>query len=170
MNNLVLRVWKKEDAQALAAIANNKNIWNNVLDNFPSPYTVMDALQWINRESTAKPITKFAIEYHNKLVGGIGLLKYEDIYRCSIELGYFVSEQYWGLGIATKAIENITKVIESENKEISRIFARVFEHNIASMKALQKAGFYLEGIQKNAAIKNNEYINLYVWVKLMQHH
>lgn len=167
MNNLILRAWQKEDAQALAAIANNKNIWNNVLDDFPSPYTVMDALQWINRESNAKPITKFAIEYNNKLVGGIGVLKYEDIYKCSMELGYFIGEPYWGLGMATKAINCITKIIEKENKEVSRIFARVFEHNKASMKALQKAGFYLEGIQKKAAIKNNQFIDLFVWVKLI---
>ena len=34
------------------------------------------------------------------------------------------------------------------------------------MKALQKAGFYLEGIQRNAAIKNNAVLDVYVWVKL----
>ncbi|HNL82678.1 MAG TPA: GNAT family N-acetyltransferase, partial [Chitinophagaceae bacterium] len=101
MDNIILRPWKKEDAQALAAIANNKNIWNNVLDNFPSPYTVTDALQWINRESAIIPVSKFAIECNHKIVGGIGLLTYDDIYECSIELGYFIGEPFWGLGIAT---------------------------------------------------------------------
>ncbi|HMZ46292.1 MAG TPA: GNAT family N-acetyltransferase [Chitinophagaceae bacterium] len=167
MDNIILRPWKKEDAQALAAIANNKNIWNNVLDNFPSPYTVTDALQWINRESAIIPVSKFAIECNHKIVGGIGLLTYDDIYKCSIELGYFIGEPFWGLGIATKAIEKIVQHIKDDRPGVKRIFARVFENNKASMKALQKAGFYLEGIQKNAAVKNSELVNIYVLVKLV---
>jgi hypothetical protein len=43
-----LRPWQREDAQALAAIANDRNIFNNVRDHLPHPYTVMDALQWIS--------------------------------------------------------------------------------------------------------------------------
>lgn len=167
MSNISLRVWKKEDAQTLAALANNKNIWNNLLNMFPSPYTVMDALQWINKEATAKPITKFAIEYQHQLVGGVGFTMQDDVYRNAVELGYFVGEPYWRKGIATEAIKIITIQIKQTLPQVNRIFARVFHFNKASMKALQKAGFYLEGIQKNAAIKNNEIYDVYVWVKLV---
>jgi RimJ/RimL family protein N-acetyltransferase len=45
--------------------------------------------------------------------------------------------------------------------------ARVYAHNKASMKALQKAGFHLEGIQEKAAIKNNLLIDVFVWVKFI---
>lgn len=166
MSNLQLRVWQKNDAQQLATIANNKNIWNNVLDSFPSPYTVMDALQWINRESTAQPITKFAIDYNGIVVGGIGMIANEDVYKNTIELGYFVGETYWGKGIATQAINQIVQHI-CQNPVVTRIVARVYAHNKASMKALQKAGFFLEGVQQKAAIKNNVVVDVYVWVKLV---
>ncbi|MBX2930934.1 MAG: GNAT family N-acetyltransferase [Chitinophagaceae bacterium] len=167
MQKVLLRIWKKEDAQVLATLANNKNIWNNLLDVFPSPYTVMDALQWINKESNKKPITQFAIEFNHQLVGGIGITLQEDVYRNAVELGYFIGEAYWGKGIATEAIKVITEHIQQHHQSVTRIFARVFDKNYASMKALQKAGFYLEGIQKYAAIKNNEIYDVYVWVKLM---
>lgn len=166
MNNLQLRIWQKDDAQQLAAIANNKNIWSNVLDSFPSPYTVMDALQWINKESSAQPITKFAIEYQGSVVGGIGMILNEDVYRNNIELGYFVGETYWGKGIATTAIKTIVEHIQ-KNYSANRVMARVYAHNTASMKALQKAGFHLEGIQEKAAIKNNVLIDVYVWVRFI---
>ena len=55
MNNVVLRPWQKKDAQELALVANNKNIWNNVRDALPGPYTVMDALQWIARSNNKNP-------------------------------------------------------------------------------------------------------------------
>jgi ribosomal-protein-alanine N-acetyltransferase len=167
MSDIILRPWQKEDAQQLASIANNKNVWNNVLDSFPSPYTVMDALQWINRESTATPITKFAIQHQGKLAGGIGMIPLEDVYRCSIELGYFVGEPFWGKGIATKAIATMVDHIQKTQPQATRIFARVYEHNKASMKALEKNGFTLESVQQKAAIKNNKVMDIFVWVKII---
>ena len=164
---IILRPWQKEDAQTLASIANNKNIWNNLLDGFPSPFTVMDALQWINKEGAANPITKFAIQHDNQVVGGIGMMLHEDVYKNTVELGYFVGEPFWGKGIAHKAIVTLVEHIQKQ-QSITRIFARVYEHNKASMKALQKAGFYLEGIQRKAAIKNNKVMDIYVWVKLIE--
>ncbi len=44
---IFLRPWKKEDASQLAKVANNKNIWNNVRDSLPHPYTLKDAEEWI---------------------------------------------------------------------------------------------------------------------------
>lgn len=167
MNNLRLRVWQKEDAQQLAFIANNKNIWNNVMDSFPNPYTVMDAIQWVSRESAAQPTTKFAIEYNNIVVGGIGMILYEDVYRCSVELGYFIGEPYWNKGIAHNAIGILVKHIKDNMPHITRIFARVYAHNLASMKALAKAGFVQEGIQQKAVVKNGVVQDVHVWVLLV---
>jgi RimJ/RimL family protein N-acetyltransferase len=166
MSNIILRPWQKEDAQQLAAIANNKSIWNNVLDSFPSPYTVMDALQWIAKESATTPASKFAIHYNGKIVGSIGMNMQEDVYKNAVELGYFIGEPYWGKGIATEAIKVLVAHI-NQNDKVDRVFARVFEHNKASMKALQKAGFYLEGIQRKAANKNNAVLDVYVWARLL---
>lgn len=166
MSNIILRPWQKEEAQQLAAIANNKSIWNYVLDSFPSPYTVIDALQWIAKENATTPVSKFAIHYNGKIVGSVGMNMQEDVYKNTVELGYFIGEPYWGNGIATEAIKVLVTHINQNNK-IDRVFARVFEHNKASMKALQKAGFYLEGIQRKASIKNNAVLDVYVWVMLL---
>jgi hypothetical protein len=47
MQKINIRNWQISDAQALAAVANNRNVWNSIRNEFPSPYTVMDALAWI---------------------------------------------------------------------------------------------------------------------------
>jgi RimJ/RimL family protein N-acetyltransferase len=90
----------------------------------------------------------------------------EDVYKNAVELGYFIGEPYWGKGIATEAIKVLVAHI-NQNDKVDRVFARVFEHNKASMKALQKAGFYLEGIQRKAASKNNAVLDVYVWARLL---
>ncbi|PWT90832.1 MAG: GNAT family N-acetyltransferase, partial [Acidobacteria bacterium] len=44
---VVLREWKKSDATALAHIANNRKIWDNVRDKLPHPYSKKDAKNWL---------------------------------------------------------------------------------------------------------------------------
>ena len=45
--NVILREWKRSDAAALARIANNKKVWDNVRDRLPHPYTKKDAKEWL---------------------------------------------------------------------------------------------------------------------------
>jgi [ribosomal protein S5]-alanine N-acetyltransferase len=167
MPDIVLRRWKKEDAQQLAAIANNRNVWLNVRDRFPHPYTVMDAIQWIQLQSTEEPALNFCIEYQEKVAGSIGVLLKDDVYRKTIEIGYFIGEPYWGKGIATKAVGSMLGYIEQQF-DVVRIFAEVFEHNKASMNILRKNGFHLESIRQKAVIKDGVIMDDYVWVKLVE--
>jgi RimJ/RimL family protein N-acetyltransferase len=166
MSDIVLRPWKKEDAQQLASIANNRNVWVNVRDRFPHPYTVMDAIQWIQMQSNEKPVQNFCIEFNGKVAGSIGVLPKDDVYRKTIEIGYFVGEPFWSKSIATKAVQLMIEYIELQF-DVVRIFAEVFEHNKASMSILRKNGFYLESIRKKAVIKDGVIMDDYVWVKLI---
>ena len=164
MSNIILRPWQKQDAQELAAVANNRNIWNNVRDALPNPYTVMDALQWISHVNSQSPVINFAIVCDGSAVGSIGCQPKEDVSRKNIEIGYFVGELYWGKGIATEAVKHLLDFIATR-MDVVRIEAHVFEQNKTSMKVLQKNGFYLEAIHHKAVIKNNEIMDDYVWVK-----
>lgn len=166
MSDVILRPWKREDAQQLASIANNRNIWINVRDRFPHPYTVMDAMQWIEQQKKEAITHNFCIEHINKVAGGIGIIPKDDVYRKTVEIGYFVGEAFWGKGIATKAVQVLVEHIE-RTFDVVRIFAEVFEHNKASMTVLRKNGFYLEGIRRKSVIKDGVIMDDYVWVKLI---
>jgi [ribosomal protein S5]-alanine N-acetyltransferase len=166
MSDVMLRHWRREDAQQLASIANNKNVWLNVRDRFPHPYTVMDAMQWIQMRTGEKPMQHFCITYNENVAGSIGVIVKDDVYRKSIELGYFVGEPFWGKGIATKAVKLMMEYIEL-TFDVLRVYAEVFEHNKASMGVLRKNGFYLEGIRKKAVIKDEVLMDDYVWVKFI---
>jgi len=166
--NVVLREWKKSDAAALAKIANNKKIWDNVRDRLPFPYTKKDAKEWLTLVKKQKePATTFCVEADGELAGSIGITLKEDVFRKTAEIGYFVGEEYWGKGIATEAIRQMVDYTQKKF-DIIRIYAEVFEFNKASMKALEKNGFYLECIRRKAAIKNNVIVDDYVWVKLFE--
>ncbi len=164
---VILREWKKSDSAALAKIANNKKIWDNVRDRLPYPYAEQDAKEWLALVKKQKIVTTFCIEVDGELAGSIGFTLKEDVYRKSAEIGYFIGENFWGRGIATEAIRQLVNYIE-KNFDLVRIYAEVFEYNKASMKVLEKNGFYLESIRKKAAIKNNIIVNDFVWVKLIE--
>jgi ribosomal-protein-alanine N-acetyltransferase len=151
---ITLRPWSVNDAVKLAAIADNKNIADNLRDGFPNPYSIDDALKWLNIVLSEEfPYRYFAIAVDNSLIGSIGIVSKSDIYRKNVEIGYFLSEEHWGKGIITKAIKAATSYAFKEF-DIVRVYAEPFADNYGSRKALEKAGFTLEATLKNNVIKN----------------
>ncbi|MGI8634500.1 MAG: GNAT family N-acetyltransferase [Segetibacter sp.] len=161
-----IRPWKPEDAGALAAICNNKKIWLNVRDRFPHPYTVGNAVEWIAFTKNQKPVQNMAILWNGKIAGSIGVMPKDDVYRKSIEIGYFVAEEFWGKGIASRAVSLLLIYIK-RHFDVIRIYAEVFNYNSASMRVLEKNGFHLEGIREKAVVKNDVILDDHVWVKFI---
>jgi RimJ/RimL family protein N-acetyltransferase len=133
----------------------------------PHPYTEEGAADFINIARGSLPIEDFCIERDGIPVGSIGLKLFEDIYRHNIEIGYYIAEAYWGEGLATEAVRLFVDYILN-TFEVVRIFANVFEHNMSSMRVLEKNGFQLEAVHKKSIIKNNIVLDEFVWVKYNQ--
>ncbi len=142
------------DEDALVQWADNWNVARNLRDSFPHPYTLPDAWRWIAQcNSNPGPLLDFAIELSGQVVGGIGLQPQSDIFRCTIELGYWIAEPYWGRGIASEAVDAIVWYGFEMLPEITSIQARHIASNPASGRVLEKCGFRLEGRLRDAAVK-----------------
>ena len=159
-----LRPWIIEDADTLTAYFNNIAIWNNLRDYIPFPYTKDDAVKFISSQAEVTPIQNFAILNEQEIVGGIGLILQQDIYKMNVELGYWVAEPFWGTGIATIAVGLITQYI-FETYAVNRIVAEVFDYNRSSMRVLEKNGYYLESVRRKGILKNDILLDDFVWVK-----
>ena len=61
--DVVLRRLRKEDAEAMAVLANNRKVSINLRDGFHYPYTLEHAQAFINRFIEQKPLSVFAIKY-----------------------------------------------------------------------------------------------------------
>lgn len=145
----------KTDASRMAILANNENISKNLRDGFPHPYSHSDAVTFVDNCLKQKSENIFAIEYKGEYVGNIGLLAGEDVYRRSAEVGYFIGEEYWNKGIATKAIKLITDFGLSK-LDFVRIHAGIFEYNISSQRVMEKCGYIKEGVFKKAVFKQGK--------------
>src|SRR5579872_5229446 len=107
-NGFVIRGWKKGDETSLQKHADNRNVFNFLMDRFPSPYTMEAAEFWVDRWLYQDPLINFAIIINDEVVGAIGLEPREDVYRKTALLGYWLSEELWGKGIITEAVRLIT--------------------------------------------------------------
>ena len=153
--NIVLRKWKEDDAERLAEIANNKKIYDNLRDMFPHPYSIEDARQYIalQQDDNNKMSKVFAVVVDGKVAGSIGAFFKEDVYRKNAEIGYYLAEEYWGIGIMTKAVKVLVAFL-FQKFDIIRIYAEPFARNKGSRRSLEKAGFKLEAELKSNVIKN----------------
>lgn len=155
--SFILRKWKTEDAGDVAHYADNEKIARNLRDAFPYPYTLQDAEKFVgNCVSSDETKQLFrAIEVDGAAVGSIGIFLGSDVYCKSAELGYWLAEEYWNRGIITDAIRQICEEA-FEKYDVVRIYSEPFAYNTASRKALEKAGFSLEGVMKNGVYKNGK--------------
>ena len=147
-----LRPLQPDDAQSLAQMANDITVWRNLRDLFPHPYTLEHARVFIAHTLSQEPTPHRAIVVEGLAVGTLGLKLGADVERISAELGYWLGAPYRGRGIMTEAIRAFTDEA-FDTFSLSRIFALPFAHNVASCRALEKAGYALEGILRRSCIK-----------------
>lgn len=153
-----LRPWKPEDKSELIRIANNRKIWRNLTDMFPSPYTEADADFWIPFANQSAPSVHLAIELNGNLAGGVGIIAGEGIFCCTGQFGYWLGEAYWDKGIATAAARAMVAHAMSSTS-FARLEAAVFQWNPPSMRVLEKVGFVREGVLKRSMYKDGQLID-----------
>jgi RimJ/RimL family protein N-acetyltransferase len=147
-----LRPWQASDAAALARHANDRDVWLNLRDAFPHPYSLEDARRFLERMALQSPVTYCAIVVEGEAAGGIGYTMNSDIERLSAELGYWLARPHWNKGITTEAVRALTAHAERTHGLV-RVYALPRATNRASCRVLEKAGFALEGRLRRSAIK-----------------
>jgi len=167
IDNLSIRAYKASDIDSLVANADEKEVWRNLRDRFPHPYTKKDAREWIELASDFRPVTNFAITVDDQCVGGIGLALNQDVHRKSGEIGYWLGKKFWGQGIVSRLLGPTTDYFFSEH-DIVRIYAFVFDWNPASARVLKKAGYECEGRLKKSVFKDGNYCDQLMFARIKQ--
>ncbi len=153
-----VRSWRLEDAAALPRHANNRKIWRNLRDAFPHPYSRKDAHRFLEFATTLDPETFFCIATAEEAIGAIGFKLREDVERFTAEIGYWLSEEYWGRGITTAALKAVT-AYAMKTHALKRLYAVPFAWNTASFRVLEKACYLLEGRMCCSAVKDGQVVD-----------
>ncbi len=147
-----LREWRESDIPPLVRYANNRNVWINLRDRFPHPYTKADGEAWVALRAKDVAQTQFAIANSDEAIGGIGIELQSNDERRSAEIGYWLAEPFWNLGIMTLAARAMTEHAFAEF-DLVRIYSTVVDWNPASARVLEKAGYSFEGRLRKSVTK-----------------
>jgi RimJ/RimL family protein N-acetyltransferase len=159
-NQIQLRSLRLSDSQLLYEWINNRE-----LVNFNAPYHPVSEAEhkaWfesviINRTD----LSIFMIEdLSNKCaIGSCQLLNINSVFRSGeiqIRIGEFNS---WNKGIGTEAIRLLCE-FGFRDLNLNRIYLHVFATNIRAIRVYEKNKFVREGILRQAAYINNEFVDV----------
>ena len=169
-HEVTIRHFRTGDADPLARLANDREVWLGLRDLFPHPYAIDDAHRFIAFAMGLTPPTLFAIDVDGALAGGIGFTPRTDVERIGAEVGYWVGREFWGHGIATAALQQLTAHAFAAQPELRRLFAVPFAANVASARVLAKAGFVREGTLRQSVIKDGRVQDQLMYAVLRDEH
>ena len=166
--DITIREWESADRNGLIHMCNliDRTYLSN---NLPRPYNEQCAEWWfktINRNEGKNGVYRVILD-GNKVIGSISTQKKEGIYCKDAEIGYMLLDEYAGNNIMTQAVKSICD-ISFMQLDIIRITGLVYGANLASSRVLEKNGFDLEGIMRNAVFKNNSIYNLKIYSRLKE--
>lgn len=157
-DRLLVRRWQVGDEKNIAGVANHVEIFKNLRDRFPSPYTQEEADSFIARRcdpklNTVYPthaavLVKSADGSAPVLVGGVGAMQGDDVEYRSWELGYWFDPKAWGNGYATELVKGLVPWLFKTWPRLNRVFTTVFTSNPASVRVMDKSGFVKEGLMR----------------------
>lgn len=148
----ILRPFRPEDLQALVKHANDPSVAANLTDSFPHPYTEDHGRTFL-KQAMQGPSLRRCIEVDGACAGAIGLHPKQDLWRNNLELGYWLAKEHRGKGIMAHAIRSMVQLGFAAFPAVTRIYASPFGRNIASQRALEKAGFTLEATLPGTLVK-----------------
>ena len=134
---LILRPWRKEDAECLYHFAKNPKI--GPIAGWPPHKSVEESLEIINTV-----FSKRETYATNHYWDGEG-----------VELGYWIGEEYWGQGLVVEACKAVLKHA-FEDLKINKIHASFRYENHQSKRVLEKLGFKYYCDMKNIDYSGKE--------------
>lgn len=147
-DRLILSRWKLSDARSLFEYAKNPNV--GPAAGWPPHPNLWYSLRLILQ--VLIPTGVYAIR-DKKTGAAIGTISFsEDKFRPgmrSMELGYSMSEEYWGRGLMTEAVREMIRY-GFEELRLDRICVCTGPENEKSQNVIRKCGFTYEGTLRKA--------------------
>lgn len=160
-NTIKIRKLKFSDAMDIYKNVKDKEVIKWTLS-IPYPYPKDGAIKFIRKSHykiKKKKSYDFGVVFKktNRVIGIVSF-NHVDWENKNAELGCWLGKKYWRQGLMTEAVKLILK-FGFKKLKLHRIFAGLFEGNIASKKLLEKCGFKLEGKIRETRYRRKKWHN-----------
>lgn len=166
---LVLRKITNEDANSILKYLSDEEVMKYYgLEPFKSINDAIDEISWYQSLQNNKTGIRWGITLKNQgiVIGSCGFHNSVS-QHFRTEIGFELSKERWGKGIALEAVEAII-CYGFEHMNFQRIEALIEPPNRSSQKLVEKLGFFREGLLRNYEFTRGIFDDLYMYSLLKQ--
>ena len=161
---LILRKITLEDVEDMFSYGSNEEVSKYVT--WDTHKTISDTKEFVDFVLTRyenNQVSPWGIEYkeNGKLIGTIDFISWQ-VKHNSAEIGYVISQDYWGKAITTEAAHEVI-TFGFDHMDLVRIQARCLVENIGSSRVMEKAGMSYEGVIRKAAFIKGQHRDLKIY-------
>ena len=148
-----------EDAEDFVRWRNSDFVMSRFL--YREPFTVDNQIAWIKTKVFTEEIIQFVIwDKKDNVKIGSAYLEGLDYKNHKCEYGVLIGERdYLGSGRGTEAC-HLTTEFAFGKMDMHKVYARVLSDNIASIKAMEKAGFIKDGVFRDDILLDGRYCDI----------
>jgi len=161
---LRLRKITEQDAPNLMEYLSDEEVMKHYgLEPFESIEDALSEIRWYESLLSDQSGIRWGIslKHDDRIIGSIGFHRYVPQHH-RVEIGFEISKDYWGKGIANEALNEVL-AYGFENFPIQRIEALIEPENLASQKLVERHGFVREGLLRKYEYTRGKYDDLYMY-------
>ncbi|MBT2757649.1 GNAT family N-acetyltransferase [Mesobacillus foraminis] len=166
---LVLREVTTEDSNSLLKYLSDEEVMKYYgLDPFQSINDALDEISWYQSIQKNKTGIRWGITLKDQgaVIGSCGFHNSVS-QHFRTEIGFELSKEHWGKGIAFEAVQAIISY-GFEQLDLQRIEALIEPPNSSSQRLVEKLGFIREGLLRNYEFTCGKFDDLYMYSLLKQ--
>ncbi|KAB8133681.1 GNAT family N-acetyltransferase [Gracilibacillus oryzae] len=166
---LVLRKVTKEDANSILNYLSDEEVMKYYgLEPFKSIDDALDEIAWYQSIQVNSTGIRWGITLKEQeiVIGSCGFHNITS-QHFRAEIGFELTREHWGKGIAAEAVEAIISY-GYQHMNFQRIEALIEPLNLSSQKLVEKLGFLREGLLRNYEFTCGKFDDLYMYSLLKQ--
>jgi RimJ/RimL family protein N-acetyltransferase len=154
-DEVALRTPEEEDVEFLHRNINDPRVRRPI--GTATPMGASDEAEWV--EGANDDDVSLLICVSEDPVGTIGLSDINETWGRA-EVGYWLTPAAWGEGYATAATDLLVEY-GFDQRRLNKVVAHAFAFNTGSRRVLEKVGFTEEGIHREEAFVNGEFVDVH---------
>lgn len=161
---LILREVTTEDDRDMLEYLSDQDVVKPMgLEPFQTESDVWDEINWYKSIYNEGTGIRWGITLKDsgKVIGSCGFLNMLSKHHRA-EIGYELSQEHWGKGIASEALEAVV-TYGYQHFQLERIEALIEPANFPSQKLVEKQGFKREGLLRHYEFTCGKFDDLYMY-------
>jgi RimJ/RimL family protein N-acetyltransferase len=153
---VTLRPLEKEDLEFCVEHLNDPDVRRGLAGG--DPLNSHQEEEWFEGTNEDDSTVVLAVAVDGAIAGTAGLHDLNERFGTA-ELGYWLAPDFHGQGYATEAAELVVDYAFAERRP-HKVYAHIFEFNDASRCVVEKVGFEREGVHREEAYLQGDYVDI----------